>query len=76
MGPQLPNEHEVSKVIQEPAVVIPPIVLAQLGVYTLEKFIKNGVEYFKGTRETDKAKAWTLNTLKTFRAIEVHENHG
>lgn len=65
----------MSKVPQEPTVVIPPIALAQLGIYTLEKFIKNGAKYFKGTIEPDKAEAWTLNTLKMFRAIDLPLAH-
>lgn len=57
-------------------VVVPPLAaLAQPWVYTLEKFIKNSVKYFKGSFEPDKAKAWIQNMLKTFRAMEVLENH-
>ena len=47
----------------------------QYGLFTLEKFIKNGAKAFKGTTELEKEEAWTLNILKTFRAMEVPENH-
>ena len=30
---------------------------------------------FKGTTDTEKAEAWTLNMLKSFRAMEVPEAH-
>ena len=43
--------------------------------YTLEKFIKNGANVFKGTTDPEKAEAWTLNMLKSFRAMEVPEAH-
>ena len=49
--------------------------LSQYGLFTLEKFIKNGAKAFKGTIEPEKAEAWTLNMLKSFRAMEVPENH-
>ena len=42
---------------------------------TLEKFIKNGAKAFKGTTDLEKAEAWTLNMLKSFRAMEVPEAH-
>lgn len=37
--------------------------------------MKNGAKYFKGTIETNKAEAWTLNVLKTFKVMELPENH-
>lgn len=40
----------------------------QLGLFTLEKFIKNDAKAFNGTIEPEKVKACTLNVLKTFRA--------
>ena len=43
--------------------------------YTLEKFIKNGAKVFTGTTDPEKAEAWTLNMLKSFRAMEVPEAH-
>ena len=47
----------------------------QVGQYTLEKFIKNGAKSFKGSTEPQEAESWTLNMLKSFRAMEVPENH-
>lgn len=47
----------------------------QGGVYTLEKFIKNETKVFKGTTDLEKAKAWTLNMLKSFRAMKVIGQH-
>ena len=47
----------------------------QGSTYTLEKFIKNGAKVFKGTTDPEKAEAWTLNMLKSFRAMEVSEAH-
>ena len=43
--------------------------------YTLEKFIKNGAKVFTGTTDPEKAEAWTLNMLKSFRVMEVLEAH-
>ena len=54
-----------------PPVIPPP----QYGLFTLENFIKNGAKAFKGTTEPEKAEAWTLNILKSFRAMEVPEIH-
>lgn len=43
---------------QEPVVVVsPPLAPSQLGIFTVEKFIKNGTNYFKGTIEPDKTEA-------------------
>ena len=42
---------------------------------TLEKFMKNVAKVFKGTTDPEKAEAWTLNMLKSFRAMEVPEVH-
>ena len=44
--------------------------------YTLEKFIKNGAKVFTGTTDPEKAEAWTLNMLKSFRAMEVPKHIG
>lgn len=44
-------------------------------VYTMEKFTNNGAKYFKGTTKPNKIEAWTLNMLKTFRAMEIPESH-
>ena len=52
--------------IQLPAIV---------GQFTLEKFIKNGAKSFKGSTEPQEAESWMLNMLKSFRAMEVPENH-
>lgn len=54
-----------------------PIVTArhQFGLFTLEKFIKNGAKALKGTIEPEKGEAWTLNILKTFKAVEVPGIH-
>ena len=74
--PQLPDEPEELEEPHEPVAIVPPAAApVQLGIFTLEKFLKNGAKYFKGTTEPDKAEAWTLNMLKTFRAMEVPENH-
>ena len=48
---------------------------SQGSIYTLEKFIKNGAKVFKGTTDPEKAEAWTLNMLKSFRAMEVPKAH-
>ena len=37
--------------------------------------MKNGAKIFKGTTDPEKAEAWTLNMLKSFRAMEVPEEH-
>lgn len=54
-----------------------PIVAApqHQGFFTLEMFIKNGVNAVKGTIEFGNAEAVTQNILKTFVPIEVLENH-
>lgn len=76
MGPQLPDEPEVLEECQQLVVVLPPpTVPAQPGILSTEKFMKNGAKYFKGTTETNKAEAWTLNVLKTFKVMELPENH-
>ena len=79
-GPQLPQEPnvpqdppEVAEIAENPVPLVMP--QSQYGLFTLEKFIKNGAKAFKGTTEPEKAEAWTLNILKTFRAMEVPENH-
>ena len=68
----------------EPSIPIPvqPAVAVEVPVqnnngnhYTLEKFIKNGAKVFTGTTDPEKAEAWTLNMLKSFRAMEVPEAH-
>ena len=48
---------------------------SQGSMYTLEKFIKNGAKAFKDTTDPEKAEAWMLNMLKSFRAMEVPEEH-
>ena len=78
--PQLPQEPNVPQDPPEVAeiaknLVLPVMPQPQYGLFTLEKFIKNGAKAFKGTTEPEKAEAWTLNILKTFRAMEVPENH-
>ena len=78
--PQLPQESnvpqdppEVAEITENP---VPPVMPPpQYGLFTLEKFIKNGAKAFKGTIKPEKAEAWTLNMLKSFRAMEVPENH-
>lgn len=70
-------------ILEDPPIVakiakIPvPIVTArhQFGLFTLEKFIKNGAKALKGTIEPEKGEAWTLNILKTFKAVEVPGIH-
>ena len=59
--PQLPDEPEELEEPHEPIAIVPPAAApVQLGIFTLEKFLKNGAKYFKGTTEPDKAEAWTL----------------
>lgn len=41
------------------------------GIFTLEKFIRNGARASEGTTDPEKAEAWTLNMLKTFRATQT-----
>lgn len=76
MEPQLLDELEVSEETQELViVVVPPAAPTQPRVFTLEKFVNNGTQYFKGTTPPDKVEAWSLNMLKNFRVMEVPENH-
>ena len=79
-GPQLPQKPnvpqdppEVAEIAENPVPLVMP--QSQYGLFTLEKFIKNGAKAFKGTTELEKAEAWTLNILKTFRAMVVPKNH-
>ena len=76
--------NQVGQPAVEPSVPIPaPPVAVEVPVpnnqngnhYTLEKFIKNGAKVFTGTTDPEKAEAWTLNMLKSFRAMEVPEAH-
>ena len=62
--------------IPEPPIAVEVPVQNHIGNhYTLEKFIKNGAKVFTGTTDPEKAEAWTLNLLKSFRAMEVPEAH-
>ena len=75
--------NQVGQPAVAPAVPIPePPIAVEVPVqnhngnhYTLEKFIKNGAKVFTGTTDPEKAEAWTLNMLKSFRAMEVPEAH-
>lgn len=76
MDPRLPQEPAISEdppVMAEIAENPIPTVAApnHLGLFTLEKLIKNGTKAFKGTIEPKKVEAWTLNILKTFSVMEV-----
>lgn len=61
--------------------MVPPVDLApvqnpQGSPYTIEKFIKNGAKVFQDTTDPEKAEVtWTVNMLKSFRAMEVSEVH-
>lgn len=74
-GPKLPQELAVPQDPLVTEIVGSPVPLVaaphQPGLFTLEQFIKNGAKAFKLTKEHEKAKAWTLTILKTFRAMEV-----
>lgn len=63
----------VAKITKNPVPIV--TIPHQSGLFTLEKFIKNGAKALKGTIEPEKAKAWTLNILMTFKAVEVPEIH-
>ena len=75
--------NQVGQPAVAPAVPIPePPIAVEVSVqnhngnhYTLEKFIKNGAKVFTGIADPEKAEAWTLNMLKSFRAMEVPEAH-
>lgn len=73
-GPVISKDPPIVNEIFEQLI---PIVVApqQQELLTLEQFIKNGMKAFKGTIEPNKPEAWTLNIHKTFRAMEVLENH-
>lgn len=63
----------VAKIAKIPVPIV--TVRHQFGLFTLEKFIKNGANALKGTIEPEIGEAWTLNILKTFKAVEVPGIH-
>lgn len=64
-GPQLPDELEMSAETQEPVVALPPLAApAQPRIFTLEKFIKNGVKYFNSTTEPYKVESMDFEHAK------------
>lgn len=68
--------HKQCQLFQPPtAAVVPLLVVQNLqgNPYTIEKFIKNGANVFKGTTDPKKAAAQTMNMLKSFRVIEFPE---
>lgn len=78
MESQLLDDLEVSEDLHKHVAIVPPpppAAPALPWVFTLEKFIKNGAKYFKGTAEPHMAKTWVINRLKTLRAMEVPGNH-